>query len=233
MLELYETIEKNEFRSLRSKLTVKGDETDLPQKRRDWLLKLSAELGHHECCDILLKIGAFVDCKNDYDETPLHLSAWNGHDQCLKLLLEQGASPNLRNVNGWTPLQYTVYKCHEKCVRTFLSTEKVDPSCLRDFGEIVQLSELTRDKKNWCLQVISSICDDEKEKLPNQDIKENISLDFDEASFEEVEAGDNVVHELLLNRERLLANRLFESDSGSDSLSGPLGFASSSSNTTS
>ena len=75
MIELYETVEKNEYDYLRKLMIMRGVEKTLPQKRKNLLLQLSAELGHPCCCEILLKGSASVDCINDYKETPLHLSA--------------------------------------------------------------------------------------------------------------------------------------------------------------
>ena len=97
---LYKTIEKNEHQYLRSLLTVNGKKSDNSDKRMNMLLRLSVELGHPKCCQILLMKSASVDCRNEYDETPLHVSAWYGHSDCCTLLLEQGASPNPKNSNG-------------------------------------------------------------------------------------------------------------------------------------
>merc|ERR1719285_1596190 len=141
MLELYETIERNEHQYLRTLLNLEGEEKSLPQKRKNILLLLSSELGHPECCQILLKLCACVDSINDYNETPLHLSSWYDHYECCKILLEHRASPNGKNSNGWTPLQTAFWKGNEDCITVLLDNDLTNYKCLVDFGDIVKLSD--------------------------------------------------------------------------------------------
>jgi len=189
MIELYETVEKNEYDYLRKLLIMRGVEKTLPQKRKNLLLQLSAELGHPCCCEILLKGSASVDCINDYKETPLHLSAWHGHFECCRLLLDNGASPNPKNSNGWTPLQTTVWRCNEKCIQVFLSNEKVDQRCLNGFGDFVMLSAVDEGVKQRVLKIIESLESDVFEKIVTfSDISESPdSVSFDHEELHDID----------------------------------------------
>jgi len=192
MIELYETVEKNEYDYLRKLLIMRGVEKTLPQKRKNLLLQLSAELGHPSCCEILLKGSASVDCINEYKETPLHLSAWNGHFDCCRLLLDNGASPNPRNSNGWTPLQTTVWRCNEKCMQVFLSNEKVDKRCLNGFGDFVMLSAVDEGVKQRVLKMIESLENDVfksfEKILTFSDISESpVSVSFDHEELHDID----------------------------------------------
>lgn len=51
-----------------------------------------------------LKNGADVNCKNEFDATPLMLAAWNARDNFVKVLLKNGADINARTKDGETAL---------------------------------------------------------------------------------------------------------------------------------
>jgi len=222
MLKLYETIEKNEHNYLRTLLSVNGEEKTLPQNKKNILIRLSAELGHSQCCQILLSACASVDCRNDYEETPLHLAAWNGHSQCCKLLLDKGASPNPKNSNGWTPLQTTVWRCNVDCIKTLVLNDSVDYSCLDGFGEIVKHATVDEATKEVVLKLIESLGRElvEEKSVMLDDLKVDVIEELqDEGALNVIgelqdEAPFNVIGELqdeaaLHNIEELLQQANF------------------------
>lgn len=55
----------------------------------------------------LLKQGADVNAKGEYDETALHRAASMGHTDTVKVLIDAGAGVNARDESSWTALMWT------------------------------------------------------------------------------------------------------------------------------
>jgi ankyrin repeat protein len=68
-----------------------GEENNLPEVRR------------------LLSVGADVNVKNDYGETPLIEASCNGHVQVVTELVDHGADIEAKDNAGWTPLHWACY----------------------------------------------------------------------------------------------------------------------------
>ncbi|XP_065565753.1 uncharacterized protein LOC136030611 [Artemia franciscana] len=77
-------------------------------------LHISAERGHLELVNFLLKNKADVNRRTDRDVTPLHLAALNGHLLVVKALIQKGADVNALVIEGCTPLHYAVENGHEQ-----------------------------------------------------------------------------------------------------------------------
>jgi hypothetical protein len=69
---------------------------------RDTALHLAAVNGYEEMVEMLLKKGAEVDRKNQYDWTPLHAAAYEGRLAVVVRLMNAGANANLLSVEGRT-----------------------------------------------------------------------------------------------------------------------------------
>ena len=57
-----------------------------------------------EAVNVLLKLGANPNIRNNSGETPLHLAMSKHNKELVTLLLSHGADPNLADNNGFTPL---------------------------------------------------------------------------------------------------------------------------------
>jgi len=61
--------------------------------------------------ELLLELGADVNCKNQNGQTPLIIAVINKSEELFELLLYYGAEVNLSDSNGSTPLHWAVYYC--------------------------------------------------------------------------------------------------------------------------
>ena len=64
----------------------------------------AADIGHHECVDLLLKAGAAKDIRDNGGRTALMKTALEGHHECVDLLLKAGAAKDIRDNEGFTAL---------------------------------------------------------------------------------------------------------------------------------
>lgn len=62
----------------------------------------------YEILKLLIKIGADVNIKNNYNSTALHVASTNRYDKNIKLLLKAGAEINIKDKFGYTPLLLAV-----------------------------------------------------------------------------------------------------------------------------
>jgi ankyrin repeat protein len=72
------------------------------------MLMLAAFCGHNECLVNLIRCGASINSKNDYDDTPLIYAIENGNVECAKTLLLASAEINICNIWGTSPLAFAV-----------------------------------------------------------------------------------------------------------------------------
>jgi ankyrin repeat protein len=63
----------------------------------------------------LLRRGANVDFKGEYDRTSLHWACWNGHVEMVKELVSAGADIDAKDDEGWTPLHIASHDNLEIC----------------------------------------------------------------------------------------------------------------------
>jgi len=64
-------------------------------------------MGHHECIDFLLKMGAEKDAKSSQGSTALMDASSKGNHECVDLLLKAGAATDTQDSIEWTALVHT------------------------------------------------------------------------------------------------------------------------------
>ncbi|KFY38616.1 hypothetical protein V494_04301 [Pseudogymnoascus sp. VKM F-4513 (FW-928)] len=74
-------------------------------------LHYAAQSGNHEIVALLLRFGADVYSKDDFERTPLHMAM--GHIDVVKTLLKDGALLSSQDRNGDTPFHYVFYNALE------------------------------------------------------------------------------------------------------------------------
>ena len=115
----------------------KEDLNNPPQKTA---LVLSAENGHNECVEFLIKSRADVNKKDTLGRTPLMAAAESGHHQCADQLIQAGADVNEDQVNEDQVRE--ILDCYYQCFRT----EEED---LADFDAVyLRLTTLMYAAKN-------------------------------------------------------------------------------------
>ncbi len=72
--------------------------------------------GHIDLVKKMLSIGADVNVKDNYRNTPLHYASRYGRTEIVKLLLEHGAEVNTKDKYGWTALYCASRKGHTEIV---------------------------------------------------------------------------------------------------------------------
>lgn len=85
---------------------------------RNLLLKVEGgDVGH---CRALIKQGADVNCRGDYDATRLHRAAVYGHIGICQLLLDAGAAIDARDTGGESPLHNAIWYSHIAACRALI-----------------------------------------------------------------------------------------------------------------
>ena len=69
-------------------------------------LMWGAMMGHIEILDVLIKAGADVNLKGEYNRTALILAVLKGHTEIVKALIEAGADVNAKDNGNMTALDY-------------------------------------------------------------------------------------------------------------------------------
>ena len=65
----------------------------------------------------LIELGAEVNVKEDFDETPLTIAAYNGEFEIAKYLIEHGADVNKKNLFDFGPVEIALEEGHENIAR--------------------------------------------------------------------------------------------------------------------
>ena len=76
--------------------------------------------------NFLIENGSEIDCKNQYDQTPLLYSANFGYFEVFKLLIEKDANINQRNKSNWTSLHYAASNGYLDLVKFIYSNNKFE-----------------------------------------------------------------------------------------------------------
>jgi Ankyrin repeats (3 copies) len=64
----------------------------------------------------LVQNGAYLNSRDDEDNSPLALAAQAGRTEAVKLMLDYGADIDAENIYGWTPLMLATYEGHTDIV---------------------------------------------------------------------------------------------------------------------
>lgn len=95
-------------------------------------LHQAAEHGLNKIVALLIKKGAKVDAKNEFDRTPLFSAIRAGHQSCVRHLLKAGADVNYVSQRYWTPLHAAVGRGDPGLVKQLLRAgAKLRPKGLR------------------------------------------------------------------------------------------------------
>lgn len=87
-------------------------------------LHVACSMGHADCVETLVNLGADVNCRRDSDLwTPLHCSAEKGQLDCVKLLLDAGALSNSVDKYGDTAMRIAEIYGHQHIIRLLKSHE--------------------------------------------------------------------------------------------------------------
>lgn len=85
-------------------------------------LHVACSLGHADCVEVLIKLGANVNSRRNSDLwTPLHCSAEKGKLDCVKLLLDAGALVESADRYGDTPMRVAEVYGHQHVIRLLKS----------------------------------------------------------------------------------------------------------------
>ncbi|EZA55979.1 transient receptor potential channel pyrexia-like [Ooceraea biroi] len=87
-----------------------GCQVDLPTRKKDTALHLSAEGGYADNLILLIKANANLQLKNHRGHTALHLAARSHSLECMEILLKGRADPNVEDDEGRTPLHLALGK---------------------------------------------------------------------------------------------------------------------------
>jgi len=121
--EIHESAWKGEFENLKSILKANPEYINLPDYRNSAPLHFSADGGHFEIAEYLLKNGADPNTFDLDGDSPLHWAAFAGHLKIVKLLIQYEIDINHTNYNGQTALYYAVFNKHNKIVDYLLDHE--------------------------------------------------------------------------------------------------------------
>ncbi|GFO21256.1 ankyrin repeat protein [Plakobranchus ocellatus] len=87
-----------------------GNINSLPPNRPGAALFCCCIRGYLSLAELLLKLQADVDLRNENMATPLHGAVDNGHQDLVKLLLDHNADVNAQTRRGDTPLHLAAYR---------------------------------------------------------------------------------------------------------------------------
>ena len=72
-------------------------------------LMIAVYVGATDSAAALVELGADIDAKNDYGDTPLHFAAWGDSVSVLEWLVELGVDIGARDDHGDTPLHFAAW----------------------------------------------------------------------------------------------------------------------------
>ena len=82
-----------------------------------------------------IMLGADLNSRDEYGQTPLIYAVDHGRDGVVNVLLVSGADPNARTRTGWTPLMYAARDGRPARVAELLLAAGADPSLRNDAGQ--------------------------------------------------------------------------------------------------
>lgn len=121
--EIHESAWKGEFENLKTILKANPESVNLADYRNSTPLHFSADGGHFEIAEYLLKNGAVSNAFDLDGDSPLHWAAFAGHLKIVNLLIQFEIDINHKNKNGQTALYYAVFNKHNEIVDILLDYE--------------------------------------------------------------------------------------------------------------
>ncbi|MBV8661066.1 MAG: ankyrin repeat domain-containing protein [Candidatus Dependentiae bacterium] len=122
---LMDAISKDDIEKV--KRLIQLDVVDVNQKDDSFFgetpLHVAIEYEAYKVIPLLVKAGADVNQKNNYDLTPLHYAALNNAYKVILLLVKAGADINQRDNNGDTPLHLAAEGNVDKAVQLLLDAD--------------------------------------------------------------------------------------------------------------
>ena len=97
-----------------------ADLAKLPDANIDIALHRAAASGAEGCALKLLELGANVNARNEYGDTPLHLAAQHAHIGLLQLLIEKGADIEAENQERERPLHKAAASSSSQCIEVLV-----------------------------------------------------------------------------------------------------------------
>merc|ERR1719222_913283 len=85
------------------------------------MLMWASAYGQTPTVQLLLSLGADVNCMGREEESPLHLAASSGCHELLTLLLRSGARVDSEDENGVTPLMFACMNNHSHAAHELLA----------------------------------------------------------------------------------------------------------------
>jgi len=98
-----------------------------PYEKGTRLIHVLARAGHEQQCRELLDLGADLDVRNIFGETPLFLASERGHAPVAQLFADRGANVNLPNSCREVPLYAAAYHGHVGVIKVLVAAG-CDPS---------------------------------------------------------------------------------------------------------
>ncbi|XP_032231412.1 serine/threonine-protein phosphatase 6 regulatory ankyrin repeat subunit B [Nematostella vectensis] len=77
--------------------------------------------GKSRCVNVLVQLGADVDCRDREGWTPLHAAVCGGNHKCAAYLLRQGANVRAKNDDGLSPIHIAVQQRDRQMVQLLSS----------------------------------------------------------------------------------------------------------------
>merc|ERR1719400_1642843 len=99
----------------------RGDDIERPDVQGLTMLMWASAYGQTPTVQLLLSLGADVNCMGREEESPLHLAASSGCHELLTLLLRSGARVDSEDENGVTPLMFACMNNHSHAAHELLA----------------------------------------------------------------------------------------------------------------
>ena len=75
-------------------------------------IMVASGLGHMECVDLLLRMGANVEIMDEQGNGPMHFTASEGRTGCMRALVDAKADVNSRGGQGFRPIFLSCMRGH-------------------------------------------------------------------------------------------------------------------------
>lgn len=75
----------------------------IKDKEENNLLSVAVQSGYFEICELLIKNGLPINCKNVMGNTPLHFAIAYKRNKIVQLLIDSGANESITNNRNKTP----------------------------------------------------------------------------------------------------------------------------------